>query len=480
MGGIYVDNGKEVLFGIPSPPPNFLNVSENVFAGIYIVGHDKFLVKDVHVVGVLRRSVGPSEEFLLGVLSVFLIAVVSEIVQVILMRTRRERRLSPMSVVYACLVDELSHFRNIWSHLSSLRRQEGNDRRQITSRQRALASLVVVGITLALFVVEVAAVVLTQPITVSSTEKAYNIKGVHPIGTSRGVARLIRRVAGNRICVSPIMTKSAQTRNFMVSACSLLEKKEDLTEETDVSNFIKVSSWYHRGGVDHNITFGEAVFHLRLRAELFLDAGDGGARRVLFQSRDNAAMDHAKYIHERFIYSSMEWACNKPFSSKSCEELVQELKTVEQKQVEKEIVLWRGKRGDITEKIKGLVTTFQVGMNSPYQAVNSGIRELYASAILTEVEEEAEYQNVLLDNIEKGIAGLISEEGRVAGVYLLLIIFVVLLIILFVVRLVLKPMSVARMMIEQVKDDAFFVEEANDGESNFSWTAMTVNERSQM
>lgn len=479
MNGSFDDNGKTALYGIPSLPPGFYNISENGFPGVYIMGHDKFLLKDFHIVGILRRSVGPMEEFILGMLSVFLIAVLSEIVHVFLMRTS-ERRLSATNVIYACLVDELSHFRNIWAHLHAVRRRRGNDRRSLTSRQRAVASLVVISITLGLFVAEVVAVVLTQPILVKSTKYEYNVKGIQPIGTSRGVARFIRRVAGDRTCVSPIMTRGNQPRNFVLGACSVLETTETLSGEEDVSAKVEVGSWYHSGGSDHNVTFGEgAFFNLRIRAEIFLDANDGGSRKVFFENRDNEDLDQSKYIHERFIYSSLEWLCNKDFSKKGCEELVMELQQKSRKE-KRDIVLWRGKKDDVIDlNVTGLVTTFTVGMNAPWRAMNSGIRELYASGGILEVTGRARYQNVLNDTEEDGIPGLISEEGRVAGVVLLLIVFGLLFIVLLAIRRVFKPISIAHMAMKHIGNDTQVGSEDEESMSEFSW-AITPRERSDL
>lgn len=473
MSGIFVEGEQTVLYGIPSPPPDFYNVTELSHPGVYIMGHDKFLVKEFHIVGILRRSFGSAEEFLLGMLSVFLIAVLSEIVHVFLMRTTNERHLSATSVIYACLVDELSHFRNIWSHLSAVRRRHGNDRRSLTARQRGAASLVVIAITLGLFFAEVVAVVLTQPIMVKSEKHEYNLKGIQPTGTTRGVARFVRRVAGDRTCVSPIMTEVKQPRNFVLGSCSLLETSEAPAEEAedeDVSDKIEVGSWYHFGGSDHSITFGSGFFNLRLRADIFLDAKDGGSRRIFFENRDNEDLDHSRYLHERFIYSSLEWTCNKPYSEKTCEELVKELQQDKgQKKIE-EIVLWQQKtKGPLKENVTGLVTTFRVGMNAPWRAMNSGIRELYASGVIEEVAGPVKYQSLINDTIEDGAPGLLSEEGRVAGVVLLLIIFGVLFIVLLAIRRMLKPISIAHMVMKRIGDDTRGGSEDQDAMSDFSW-----------
>lgn len=473
MGSIFEDGGQEVLFAIPTRPPDFFNLTENGAPGKYILGHDKFLLENFHIVGVLRRSIGPAEEFLLGVLSVFLIAVVSEIVHVYLLRTNTERRLSPTSVIYACLVDELSHFRNIWSHLSAVRRRNGNDTRSLTTRQRATASLMVIGITLFVFAAEVVAVVLTQPITVNSKKHDYNIKGVQPMGTSRGVARYIRRVAGDRTCVSPILTRGHQPRNFIVSACSILDTDMRMAEDSDVSDEITVGSWYHYGGSDYNVTFGDTFFRLRLRSELFLDAIDGGSRRIYFDNLDNENMDHARYIQERFIYASMEWACNKNFSKKTCQELVDELEVVDRRKEERDIELWRRKKASATEKVTGLVTTFRVGMNAPWRAMNSGIREFYASAALLEVTGKVRYENIMTDKVEDGIPGLISEEGRVAGVLLLVIILGILMSLLFAIRRFFRPISIAHMAMRHVGDDVDTRTDIHGITTELSWDAIS-------
>lgn len=465
-------NGFTVLWDEPERPPFIRNKSvRNIsgldhipggfpgdFPGNYVLGQNFFWTLDFPLTNIFRRKVsGGAEEFLLGAISVLLIAILSEIVQAILMHTRRRnRRASSRGVHIAFLVDEFYHFRNVVKHLvgrrSTTRLQSEENR---TVRKRTYTSLIIVLIALGLMAADVFAVYLTQPNLVFSKKDEYNLRGIQPIVTDRGLTKWIRRLARDRICVTPVFTASDQERQFVVSACINFrtEKAHDSVDELTDNMNITVSSFYHMAGNDHYITFGQARMHIRVRAFLYLaDKGkESGARRFYFVNEampDNNGFE--KFLHELFIYSVMEESCNQKkdnvsTSQFSCDEVVASKSILDGRVVEKEISLFHKRNGEEIRNVTGYQTTYKVTMNNPFFSVDNGVNPLVATALFQENSSKGTYLNLTTDKVIDQLEGLITEEGRMAGLILFLTIFIIFSITLIILRSTLQPVSLGAM-----------------------------------
>ena len=323
--------------------------------------------------------------------------------------------------------------------------------RALWTRRKACLSVLVLSTTFGLFAADVIAVLLTQPSTTFSNKYQYNLVAIQPVGTPKvGLSRFIRRLTGDRPCVSPIMTGSGQQRNFLISACTQYDIVEALSGDDDVSDEITIGSWFHRGGSDHNITIGKGRIGIRMRAELLLGAEEGGARRFLFQSLDDSNLSHARYIHRVVFDGAIDWACNN-FKTRSCKELKEELK-IEQRIERREIKLWRGKKEDVVTEENGVISTGTIRMNAPFRAMNSGLRALVSSAGIMEVEDKGAYVRIADDSEEDGLEGLLSEDGRVAGVLLFGIIMVGLATVMVLLRVALKPVSLGYVALSGIQE----------------------------
>lgn len=455
------DSGDYVLTNIPSPPPGFLNVTEpsEDNPGRYIVGQHKFAVKSFPITNIFHRQIGSSDEIILGIFTVFLIAIFADLVQTILLRVVRDRHLFASNLVSAVLVDEITHLRNVWYHLWGKGSMPTKpDDISGATRRRIMASVVALFIAVLLFAAEVIAIILTQPATTMSTSSQYNLKGVQPAGTHSGMSKFIRRTSSERGCVPPFMVPQKQKRNFDLSACFKLSSLSVHADPEDVSDVIEIGSWFHRGGSDHNITFGDAFYIVQVRAEIFTntdissESNEVQAWKILFENRDTENLDHALYVQRRFIYAAVEWSCNQDFSEKACPEIVDDFDEQSEK-VKRVIKLWRGKEEDVSEEVMGRVTRYRVRINAPFTAVNSGIRELMTSAAIEEVAGVAPYQSVIDDTTVQGLDGLLSEEGRVAGVLLVFVALLCFFVVLHILRCVFKPVSLGLVAMEQVKLD---------------------------
>lgn len=458
---------------VPSQPPDFLDAIrlQNESQGIYIVGHDKFYASKFSISNVFHRQIGSADELILGILSVFVIGCLAELVQTFLLRTNRNRRMIALNFLYASMIDELSHFHNIWSNR---RGKERKLTRMISlpgKRNGLFISLVVLGVMLLVFIADVVAVIVTQPMEIQSTETEFNLQGRHPAGTTKGLAKFIRRTALDRGCVSPVILDARHKRNYVILACFKVESVEALTGEDDEIGEIKVGSWYHRGGFDHNVTFGDGHIHLRMRAEIFpsvrIENEDNrqvnhSARRVLFTSRDNEKMDHALFVQQRFIYAAIELNCNKYPKVVNCSRLL-DVFTFTKKERTAIISLWAGKQGPVYEDVLGLETNFQVPLKAPFRTINAGLGDLVTSAVIEEVNNISGYERVIDDVQEEGVKGLMSEEARIAGALLISIVLVCLLGVLIVLRRIYRPISLASIAATHMNDANFVrVDASND------------------
>lgn len=441
----YQDGNRTILTAIPRPPASFSNITAATHTpGTYILGFEKFNAAPFPIASFFHRNTGIHDEIILGILSVVIIGLLSDIVYTILTRSRRDRSASGIRMAY--YVDQISHFRNFCSHITSSRSTRASAR----SRPSCLTSLIAITIAVFIFAMEVVTIILTQSNTTFSTKHQYNLQGLQPIGTTSGKSRFNRRRVGDqRGCVTPNILKQKQTRHFLVAGCVHHSSNPRLTEDIDVSDYIDISSFYHRGGSDHNVSFGEGWHAVSIRARLFVN---GNAKYIFFNS--GVPRDSILYIQKLVIYAAMEWSCNWQSQYNSCESLVSQLSIISSEPREEKITLWKGSRkGIVTTMAKGLVTRFSVPMHSPYYSLNAGIHPLFSSSAIIETSSRANYSNIATLKEEDGIPGLISDEGRIAGVYLLTLLLVGCVVIIIIMRMKLRPITLGRVAMESIPEE---------------------------
>lgn len=472
LDGIYQDDdGDYVLVDKPSAPENFFNLTKpsDDSPGLYLIGQSQFFVKPFTIAPIFHRQFGRGDDILVGIFTVLLIAVLADIVQTVLLHTLRGRTANIANrLVFAAFVDEVSHLRNIcnyfkWQSRSGHRENDNdvhrdNNERQGRSSRRlhVAASALAILIALLLFVVEVLAVVLTQPQEVNSSHDQYNVRAFQPAGTTRGMTKFVRRTMGLRGCVSPIMTpRDGPRRNFLIHSCTDFDDggAEERFSDEDIVREISVKSFYHKGGCDHFIEYGSETYNVSVRSELFLATDGDGAWRIMYENRDDEELSHALYLQMRFIYAAIEYSCNSDFSQQGCAEAAEQLETVESKKVEESIRLWRGSEDDVFVNATGLLTRFRTQINSPFNATNNAVRELAVSGIIEEVGVETEYESVSEDKLVSGLPGLLTEQGRVAGVVLVVVLLACGLAVLIVLRYLLKPVSLAALAAGVMEED---------------------------
>lgn len=493
MTSYQTSNGRTILTSMLSPPSDFLNITSATEAssGFYLLGYDNFPVRNLRVAGIFHRSVaGHQEDFVLGVLSVMLIAALTEIVHVILMRSRRTPTSSGVSrsgLHAAYMLDEVTHFRNVWRLFSTCRTRRPqhphtsrivgvlNSQPRQLERSRGWNSLTIITVGVMLLAAEVFAVYLTQPIRLYTTRDQYNLRGVQPAGTSSYMAFRIDKKIANKTCVSPSMANSIQSREFSISACIIRNYSMALSEDDAESDVVEVSSWFHEAGSDHRVRFwnedsgkqagGEHV--IRTRASI-MQSDRGVTRGLMFENRDSSRNNyaHTRYMQKYMVYSALEWSCNQDFETRECNDLAEGVQDFSSETKRRDIALWEmneevGNDGDDgggrefetkVKAVEGIVTKYKVKLKRPFFAIQSALRVLGTSAVIEEVQERTEYMSLKDGTKENGIDALLSEEGRIAGVVLLAILFVSLLVLLCILRMFLKPISLAEIARRSVEE----------------------------
>lgn len=431
-----------------TPPPGFLNIYDRTVPGTYLVGDNKFVAKNFHVLPVFQREFGGLDEVILAILSVFLISFVSELIYAILLRRRLNNASTAIAISAASSVDELVHLRNLFQHFccTSRQRREVDVHQQTSKKQRIMASTVVLFVALLLFVAEVASVLLTQQTEGSSEKHQYNLRAVQPVGTDAPMSRFVLRDSRNSGCITPVFRQAEQTRHFAINACFKYEDEktsETSTRSSIVSQNITVRSWYHEGGSDHEISSAEGVRKLSVRVRMFSSTKDGRARWLRFNNLDDNNMSHSSFLHYRAISAAVEWSCNKNFSIRTCSEVEDELTIISSLRERREIELWQTRNRKRVLNVTGIATRFAVQINSPFHAMGAGLAPLSTSAAVLEVQNRGKYFLVSTEEEEDGVPGLVVENGRVAGIVLFALIVVGLLFVVVTVRTWLKPSSLS-------------------------------------
>lgn len=445
MAGVYFEKNNTVLTAIPLPPATFKNVTQLPRPGMYILGRGEYIARDIPIAPLLFRKIGRADEYILAIITVFILALLSEIAFSILLR-----RHSVGAIHVAYIVDELTHFRNICSHLLV---QRGRPRGQ-ASRRLLHVSIMALALALALFAADVLAVVITQPRPIYSNRTQFGVVGVQPVGTSRGRARFIRRTAAERGCTSPIVREALQVRLFLLAAC--LQETHHGTGEypSESAHTVRIASWYHRGGNDHNISFegpfGHGGHTVTIRAQLYrqIPHPNGGTeRRILFNTTDDETelRETVVYLHRVFMYAALEYSCNRNWGA-DCISVAQAVNRDGNNRTEEfvtQISLWPGSKGEVLESVKGWETTFIVDLPAPWKATYSALRVVLTSAIVVEVDYATGTSRINSDEFVLGEDALVMEEGRIAGVALLSLVFGALVIVMTALRYLTNPVSLA-------------------------------------
>ncbi|KAI0561025.1 hypothetical protein FGB62_94g070 [Gracilaria domingensis] len=438
MVGYLSSKNRTILTAIPLPPSGFMNISNGYQKpGQYVFGQSRF-VPDTSISnsGLISEQLdGAAEEIVLGILSIIMIMTITEVVLTILScRRQNEEPENSDFALLAIKVDGLLHFNGKWmmprEHwLSSRRRQK-----------EMMLSVFAVLLAILIFVLDMGAVILTQPNQYKSSQYAYNLRGSHPIGTALGLGKFLRRNVMERPCVTPVFSASNPFRNYSLSACHTLNLVKAHKKVTDSVSSVKIGSWFHKGGSDHLVSFGNASIEIKTRAVIY--GAEGGTRRVLFPILHENYIGFTQYLHQVVIYSILEESCNAKHNTRTCEELIAEHRSVGAP-VTKTIALWTTRTGKVKKEVHGLETTLTVGISKPWITVFKTIGPLMTAELIEEVHGRGLYSHISSEEEEDGIPGLVVKERRPLGVFGMFCGTLTLLLVLVVLKRVLQPVYLA-------------------------------------
>lgn len=439
----------------PEMPAHFICIPDEYQPGTYLVAHDKFrLSDDIHVTSLVHRQFSSADEFFLGMLSVLLIAILTEIFHVIVLRTSGGKRqeVSKQRLLSAFLFSELAHLRNILRHFmpSSLYRNRQREVPNLPTGTTTL-SVAVLFVGVIVFAIDVFIIVVTQPQLQLSTAYEYNLRGEQPVMTHLGLSAYIGRMAEDRPCVSPIMANASHPRRFKLQSCVFYSFQESsVTKETVVPN-VTIKSFFHSAGADHNLSFGSAWFAYKIRVDVLLDSSiAGGYRHILFDSRETASFESTRYMHKMIIYRAKEKACPGDVydNPELCANATNSSEPVNWYPRKSRIELWPGTVNDIV----GVVSEFHdVHVINPFRFLRTSSRLLLPGAVIYETSGSSSYINGKNSTVlEVGIPHMFSERSRAAGVALLSLVLGILIFVLLVLRFCLQPTSLADMAVEKV------------------------------
>lgn len=480
MLGHFLPNGRQVLWDIPERPtiPAYRNISfDDPHDGIYLFGQNIFPTRSITITSLAHRNfTGNAEEFILGALSVLLIALLSEIVQAILLCTRRARRSARPArkgVKMAFLIDEFYHFRNVWSHVFGRLVKKNKAPSDPDKRRRVATSVTILLIALGLMAADVFAVYLTQPISVSSKNFQYNIRGVTPTFANIGLGRFVKRLSVERPCVTPTFVQEGQERLYTVSACTTIDRERQHGDNLNYTGPVTVSSFFHKAGADHNITFGkgDTISRFTIKSRTIIYVSEGPAWRVLYDVIDNDELELTKFAHELFMINVVEVSCNrrkasgKGFENTWCDEVEERRKKANQSTVKRQVVFWSRRDGTKEEEeVDGVETTYQVELERVWESIDSGISALMSTSQLLEVEDRGgQYVNITNERQLDNLDGLLQEEGRVAGLMILGTALLLFAISLIGLRFLLRPVSLGAIAWDARRklDDSLYEEESD-------------------
>lgn len=323
------------------------------------------------------------------------------------------------------------------------------------SRRQVLLSSLILIIAIALLAADVLAVYLTQPLVFESSTLQYNLRGTQPAFTNMGLARFIHRLTKDAPCITPTFVSPKQQRKYSLSAC--VGKTSDIMHgenEAFVGN-VTVSSFFHEGGSDHFATFSDdptfvdrnaplrsSAFHVRQRAMLYSFAQK--RYRLLFETSSDV-FELTRYLHDVFIYETLERSCNGVHSNSTCNDLAASLQTLERHTVVRSVEKWAARGGSVTANVSGLESTYRVRLESAGVAIDFGAAPLSTTAHIHETEGEGLYSNITHEARISGLPGLLSEDGRVIGLAAFSILLVAAWMLLLTLRMTLQPISLAAM-----------------------------------
>ncbi|CAN8069618.1 unnamed protein product [Agarophyton chilense] len=427
-------SNRAFLMNALTPPIGFVNITADT-PGKYVFGAGRFKpnLQFLRPKWFERRICSKRcDEVILGYVSILLITVLTEIVLNFLKSLvpdvcffvnpsqKHDRR--DWEEIADGVQTLLSYrFLNLWSRYRS-------------GQKFRFRTVLMVVLALSIFLLDGSLIILTQPNQYPSEQYEYNLLGSHPIGADDGLGKFLRRNARERPCITPVFYESNPIRNYSLSTCHTFDLREAHQQAEDSVNYVKIGSWFHKGGSDHHISFGNASIKIKARAIIY--GAEGGTWRLLFPILYNNHIRITHYLHQRVIGKILKDSCRAERSPRSCSELIVGHR-IDLKLVTKEILLWVPRNRGINRKehVRGLETTVRAGIKQPWETVFQSLGPLMTTELIQEVKGPSSYAHIATEEERQGIPGLLYLERRKVSAVLLLLCFPIAALVLCCVKL---------------------------------------------
>lgn len=327
----------------PSRPSTLIYVPNDSQAGVYLVPSDVFHPAYFKITPLFHRTLTSFDHLLAALFVLILCAILTSAVHTILLRTTSHNPDSPLPsrtrLLSAALLSDLFHLRIPLYLFQRQQSQSFSQARAFNPRPPptlpplpipAVLAIVVFVTTLALASVNLLILVVasyTRPIP--STTAQYALHGIQPIASSTTTSKKVTRLTTNSVCTSPIAPSAASTSTFsmfprhqyILTTCVSIKTIRTPSMREDLESFgeaastttrmqLSLSSTFHSGGADHNITIDNKTVMAYVRVSISHIHTDGTVVRkpLLFRTLTEDAQNHILYLHKRaayFVHSSM-------------------------------------------------------------------------------------------------------------------------------------------------------------------------------
>lgn len=411
------------------------------------------------------------DDFILGVLSVLTISLLSDILNCILLRTKStDRRFTITGLVSAFLLNELSHLRSLHRRLSNTFTRAPPHSAAAAAlshsalvRQARIFSLFVVLLAIFLFSADVLVVVFTQPSVVLSRQDQYTIESIIPVSVDESLRVKVYQALQTRPCVTPVIMDGIQRRRYNIVYCALITNATDetLSQSDKILNtsVVRIESWVHEAGADHNVIFAGGFINIRARAQILMAKEEGGARRLVFAvDNDRSSNSAILYLHRLTIYNAKRTFCSQLHDATPnwCHDNsnIHTKPFLVQPRVS-ELTFWtKDRSGNLTiVNATGVASSFALPFPASPDIMFSALHPLVVNAVLTErrsVDHSTLVRVVNNSDYQDGAPGLLEEDKRDIGVALLTLMCFIFGTVSILLHFKLRPVSLGLIAVSDV------------------------------
>lgn len=431
-------------------------------AGCYALGAFKFYTRRIQLANILFRQevAGEYDNLLVGLLCVFIVATVSDIVYTTLLRSRGLKATPLFAIQAASLLDEVTHFQHLLSYCSLIayRTKSNCEHVGFTSLSRR-SSISILAAAMGIFCVEVAVIYASQPKRIVS-EKQYHLRGVHPVrrASDSGEHPLLSPTAQKSIF--PDIIDHDGTRKFTVT--SMIRRSISILEASgnpqgtgssgiEFTESVNVTSWYHRGGSDHFLEFFSYGMYKStfVSGRMRLNLKKRGLA-VLFDNIDDRMGTMARSLQKEFVKTAVNISCKSlsDVSPKKCVERMQGVQETALPDVSTYTFIYSLPASDLIGEVDvmapviGHRTHFKAHVINPMRFLLTDVGLLVGGSVIFEEERKPGlYVDLRTNDPVYDVPGLLIEEARHGGVVLLSMCFSLSLVFAVLLRHFLKPIS---------------------------------------